>query len=199
MANSEEQTTTLVTDQPITACNAIADPLGTESCTAEPIAGYQVLLDNLPYIIMCLLGSVIFWLAGREMWRWLLGGLYLGYGAAGAIWIILFVCPYCHFYDTGLCPCGYGRIAARLRSKNNPDLFARRFRRHIPVIVPLWILPVAGGVVSLFGQFSWLLLGLLGAFLVNSYVILPLVSRRYGCASCPQKKNCPWMSRCDSL
>jgi hypothetical protein len=109
---------------------------------------------------------------------------------------MFFVCPYCHFYDTRLCPCGYGRIAARLRLKKDGRDFAGQFKRHIPVIAPLWVLPLAAGGIALCHSFSPKLLVLAAAFAINSYVLLPLVSRHYGCASCPQKDTCPWMGGC---
>jgi len=165
--------------------------------SAGPVALPKELIDNLPYLGMMLLGSAIFPAGLRgSPWGWALAGLYFAYGVAGAFWIMLFLCPYCHFYDTRLCPCGYGRIAAKLRPRKDTSLFARQFRRHIPVIVPLWIIPVvvAGGVLAI-GRFGWVLLVLLIAFIVVSFVVLPLVSTRYGCASCPQRDMCPWMER----
>jgi len=134
------------------------------------------LIDNLPYLGMMLLGSAIFPAGLRgSPWGWALAGLY---------------------FASRLCPCGYGRIAAKLRPRKDTSLFARQFRRHIPVIVPLWIIPVvvAGGVLAI-GRFGWVLLVLLIAFIVVSFVVLPLVSTRYGCASCPQRDMCPWMER----
>ncbi len=142
---------------------------------------------------MLALGAAIFWIGwgGR-----LAAALYAAYGVGGALWIMLFVCPHCHFYATRLCPCGYGQIAAKLRAKQDGADFRAQFRKHIPLIVPLWFAPlVAGGFTSM-RQFSWPNLALLLAFAVNSFVILPLVSRAYGCAKCPQKETCPWMGGC---
>jgi hypothetical protein len=157
----------------------------------------QALIDNLPYMAMIALGAAIFSLSVRSSpWQWALAAGYILYGVLGAVWIMLFVCPWCHFYDTDLCPCGYGRIAARLRAKREGDDFARRFRRHIPVIVPLWFLPPIAAAIALCFWFSWLLLGVLVVFALNSYVILPLVSKHYGCVNCPQKETCPWMGGC---
>ena len=34
---------------------------------------------------------------------------------------------------------------------------------------------------------------LLIVFVVDAFVVLPLVSRLYGCGHCPQKADCPWM------
>lgn len=37
--------------------------------------------------------------------------------------------------------------------------------------------------------------GLPAAFVVNSFVILALMSSRHSCSECPQKHDCPWMAR----
>ena len=163
-------------------------------CTERLVTFRQVCIDNLPYVAMILLGSAMLWLCFDQVYlRWLGSGLYFAYGGIGALWIIVFVCPYCHFFDTRLCPCGYGMIASKLRTKREGADFAHKFKQHIPVIVPLWFIPPIAGGIELMRNFSWILLGLTVAFVINSYLILPLVSRRYGCASCPQKETCPWM------
>ncbi len=167
---------------------------GEESCPARPVTLAQELIDNLPYAVMILLGSAIL-LIGLGAWRWVAGGAYFAYGLGGALWIIAFLCPHCHFFDTRLCPCGYGRISAKLRSKKDGSRFAEKFRRHIPVIVPLWLIPPVAGVIVLVRHFSAAMLVLVAAFAVNSFLILPLVSKKYGCARCPQKESCPWMGR----
>ena len=75
-------------------------------------------LDNFPYMIMIILGAAVLFMGFETLiWKWVTSGLYLLYGVIGAVWIILFVCPYCHFFDTRLCPCGYGKIAAKFRQK----------------------------------------------------------------------------------
>jgi hypothetical protein len=164
------------------------------ACPASPVAPAHAILDNLPYALMVILGAVICQttIPGPSL-GWLAAGGYLAYGLAGALWVMLFVCPYCHFYDTRLCPCGYGQIAARLRARQPGDRFRAQFRKHIPVIAPLWFLPLIPGGLALARHFSWPLLGLLLAFAVDAFAILPLVSRLYGCARCPQKSACPWM------
>ena len=154
------------------------------------------LLDNLPYAAMVALGSAIFVVGiANHSLGWLLGVLYAVYGAAGALWIMVFVCPYCDFHGTNLCPCGYGRLAAKLRTKQSKGAFHKQFRKHIPVIIPLWFIPPIAGAISLFSGFAWPVLALTLAFAGNSFVILPLVSSKYGCARCPQKDTCPWMHR----
>ena len=64
------------------------------------------------------------------------------------------------------------------------------------MIVPLWFAPLAIGGIPVIRDFSWVLCILLLLFAANSFVVLPLVSRHYGCAKCPQKATCPWMGAC---
>lgn len=171
-----------------------ADPL---ECSFPGITPAQELIDNLPYLLMIVLGAAIFALGpGGAAWRWPLAAAYAVYGVLGALWIMLFVCPYCHFFATRLCPCGYGRIAPRLRRRQAGSEFARQFRRHIPVIVPLWFLPPIAAGIALIQHFTWLMTVLAVVFVVNGFVVLPLLSRMYGCKQCPQKETCPWMGGC---
>ena len=160
----------------------------------RPVTLVTKLASNLPYGLMLLFGVAVFVVTlGGGLLAWLVGGLYLAYGLGGVVWIILFLCPHCHFYNTQLCPCGYGEIAAKLRSPKDASDFAHRFKRHIAVIVPLWFIPVIIASIGLYRHFSWLLLALLLMFAVDSFVVLPLVSTRYGCSHCPQRTTCPWM------
>jgi hypothetical protein len=168
-----------------------------QDCDVHTVSGSHELLDNLPYMAMIVLGAAVLWVGLSDgLWRWLAVILYGAYGVAGSLWIIYFVCPYCRFYDTRLCPCGYGRIAPRLRARQAADRFAEQFRRHIPVIVPLWFIPLIAGIVTMLHGVTWLPAILLAAFAMNSFVVLPLLSRKYGCTNCPQKQTCPWMGNC---
>ena len=158
--------------------------------------GRDELAANLPYIVMTVLGSAIMAVAlGMGAWAWTATGGYFFYGVAGAFWIMYFVCPYCGFWGTRSCPCGYGRIAARLRAKAEARCFAEKFRKHIPVIVPLWFIPPLVAAVALFRSFSLTLLILTAVFVIDAFVILPLTSTRHACAECPQRDDCPWMKR----
>ncbi len=174
----------------------------------------QELISNLPYIVMIALGTTVLlvgidtMLVSREagsLWKWAAAGAYLVYGAAGVLWIILFLCPFCRYYDTRSCPCGYGQIAARLRKRRSPDLgtpeagpqdcFDEKFKKHIPVIVPLWFIPLLVGIPVLVTSFSLTLLVLTVIFALDSFLILPLFSTKHGCKECPQQDSCPWMRK----
>ncbi len=161
---------------------------------AREFTHVQELVDNLPYLLMGLCGSALLLVGfGASPLGWLAAGSYVAYEGAGALWIMAFVCPYCHFYGTRACPCGYGQISSKLVPKRAENAFTRQFRKHIPVIVPLWLIPVVAGIVFYLGDRSQLILLLLIVFAVDAFVLLPLVSRLYGCGHCPQKTDCPWM------
>lgn len=158
-------------------------------------SGLETTIANIPYVAMVLIGTVTIAYAYGFSVRALVGATgYFAYGVVGALWIMVFVCPYCAFYATRGCPCGYGVISARIVKKGDHDCFETKFKRHIPVIVPLWIIPIVCGGIVLWGSFSWLLLGLVLVFIVVSWIVLPIVSRKHGCVDCPQKSDCPWMA-----
>ena len=155
----------------------------------------QTIIANIPYLAMILIGTaMISYVFDFSPWVFAGAGLYFAYGIAGAFWIMIFVCPYCVYYDTRGCPCGYGKISARIVRKGDRNCFSEKFKRHIPVIVPLWLIPVAFVCIGLYRSFSWTLVGFISAFSINSFVVLPLLSRKHSCAECPQKEDCPWMA-----
>lgn len=167
-----------------------------ENCPVAGVSWTQASIDNIPYAAMLIVGAAILFRGFGGATGWVPAASYVLYGVLGTLWIILFVCPYCHFYATRRCPCGYGLAAAKLRAKRDGEQFARQFRRHIPVIVPLWFIPPIVAGVALARAPTWTLAGLTLVFVADAFVILPLVSRMYGCKACPQKANCPWMGGC---
>jgi hypothetical protein len=57
----------------------------------------QVFLDNLPYILMAIIGAAInLHIFKFSTLGFMLSFLYIAYSAIGAIWIMIFVCPYCN-------------------------------------------------------------------------------------------------------
>jgi len=155
----------------------------------------EIVRANLPYAAMIMLGAATIALGYHFSVGSIWGALaYFAYGFGGALWIMAFVCPYCAHFGARTCPCGYGAVAARLVKKGDRECFPQKFKRHIPVIVPLWIIPPALGVAALVRSFNWLLLVLVCLFAVNAFIILPLVSKRDSCGGCPQREICPWTS-----
>jgi hypothetical protein len=156
----------------------------------------QEVIDNLPYILMLILGAVIHVIAIRPLYLgWSAAVLYIILALVGALWIILFVCPYCNFFDTRLCPCGYGQISSKLRRKGEEINFTAKFKKNIPFIVPVWIIPLIVAIISLLSNFKTSLVIVSLAFFVNSFIILPASAKIYGCGHCAQKNECPWMMK----
>jgi len=154
----------------------------------------QTFVNNLPYLVMIILGATIFLFTfGSSTTRFTTASIYFLYGIVGAFWIMVFMCPYCRFWGTQSCPCGYGILAERFTRKKNPQLFSEKFKKHIPVIVPLWFIPVISGGIFIVINFSFLLLALVIVFVIDSFIILPVFSKKHGCTDCPQKQDCPWM------
>ena len=110
----------------------------------------ETAIANIPYFGMIFQGAVTIAYASSFS-SWGVAGAcgYLLYGIVGSFWIMIFVCPYCHFYATKGCPCGYGMISERMVSKGDRECFAQKFKHHIPVIIPLWIIPVVYGGLGL--------------------------------------------------
>jgi len=110
-----------------------------DSVSLREYSPAQELFHNIPYIAMTVLGAIVSGAAiGGTAWGKIAAAAYLIYGLMGAFWIMIFVCPYCGHWNTKSCPCGYGRIAARFRKKKPIESFSEKFKKHIPVIVPLW-------------------------------------------------------------
>lgn len=150
-------------------------------------------VHNIPYAGTILLGAVVIFFSLEGIYRWLFSGLFMVYGMVSTLWFILFLCTHCHSYGSRGCHSGFGRMAAKLRPRGDVSLFRKKFKTHMPVVVPSWVVPVIVGIVSLAYEFSLLKLILIGAFVLISFVILPLMSKNKGCSSCPQREDCPWM------
>jgi hypothetical protein len=167
---------------------------------------FYVFAGKLPYVVMVALGAAILAIGfDMALWAWVAAGLYIAYGIAGPFWMIMSICPHCRNYGKS-CACGYGLLAAKLRPRGKTSLFGAKFRKHIPTIVPLWIIPVvAGGVAAALnfsrygtslpagpGNRAWWLLALVAVFVLEAFVVLPLVSAKCECSHCLQQDECPW-------
>jgi hypothetical protein len=149
-----------------------------------------LLLDNVPTVILYILGAAVFFEAG-PLW----GSLFAVYAVASLVWFWARICPACHHYNTAACPCGYGMISARLFKRKPGGDFRKTFRRNIVFLFPLWFLPPALATYLLISSFSVALLAELIAFCVIGFAVIPLVSKLVGCRNCAVKADCPWMSK----
>jgi hypothetical protein len=105
-----------------------------------------------------------------------------------------FICTYCPHYDSPKCPSGYSKVALKLFRKGEPGKFHTMFKNHIAVVFPSWILPLLAGIFLLFYNFSVTILILFLIFIVMGFIMLPVITKRYGCDDCNLKGSCPRMT-----
>lgn len=150
---------------------------------------WSVLLSNLPTLCLYFLGSSILYPLSP-----IFTILYLVYCMFAIIWFWARICPYCHYYDTQGCPCGYGVIAAKFFKPRKGKAFNTVFKRNIVILFPSWFIPPIIGIYLLIRQYSLSLLLALILFSIVGFVIIPLISKLIACKDCDIKDECPWMN-----
>ena len=170
----------------------MADDINSDNitpCHTRKIPLWLVLLDNIPTLLLLVLGFLII----RQLT--LAGAILYGvYAAISIIWFWAFICPYCHHYDTYACPCGYGIISAKLFRKKDDKSFRQVFRRNIIIQYPNWFVPLAVAVYLIITSYSNKILILTIAFAVIGFLVIPVISKLVGCRNCEIKEDCPWMT-----
>jgi len=152
---------------------------------------YKIIIDNLPTLAMYALGTIIIFYLNM-----IFAVTYVLYCVLATVWFWRFICTYCPHYDELTCPCGFSKISAKLFKKRDTKKFLTMFRRHLVIIFPAWFLPIIAAVFILMDNITIEFVSLLIAFLIVGFVIIPIVSRRYGCKDCDLRENCPWMRGC---
>jgi hypothetical protein len=153
---------------------------------AREVPAWLVALDNGPTILLFILGGAILWL----LW-WPFSVLFLAYCASSIVLFWAVICPYCHHFGTHACPCGYGSVAPKFFARKTGIDFGRKFRQNIAIMFPVWIAPLLGGFYVLYTGFSWPVLGLLVAFCIDGFAVIPAISYFVGCKGC-EIQDCPW-------
>jgi hypothetical protein len=159
---------------------------GIPNVCARRVPGWLVALDNGPTILLFILGAVILW----PVW-WPFSILFAAYCAASIVLFWAVICPYCHHFGTKACPCGYGAVASRFFAPKKGVDFGRKFRQNIAIMFPVWIVPLLGGTYLLMIAFSWQTAGLLLAFCIDGFAVIPAISIFVGCKGC-EVRDCPW-------
>jgi len=157
-------------------------------CHQKKIPLWLVFLDNIPTIILFVLGGWIIQflsIAGAV--------IYIVYALASVVFFWKKICPYCHHHGTQACPCGYGVISAKFFGKKNDRSFKKMFRKNIPVMFPNWFVPLIAAVYLLYIKSTAGLIIIIIAFCINGFLIIPLISRLVGCKNCEIREDCPWM------
>lgn len=161
----------------------------TINCHSKKIPLWLVLVDNIPTLLLFLIGFHIIYMISLA---WAI--IYLGYAFFSVVWFWARICPYCHHYGTFGCPCGYGTISARLFPKKDDRFFKKIFRKNIFIQFPNWFAPLGVAAYLLATRYSKMTLYLTIAFVFVGFIVIPLVSKLVGCRNCEIKEDCPWMS-----
>jgi hypothetical protein len=150
---------------------------------------WLVLLDNIPTLILFVLGAILLGIIG-----WPLAIVLTIYNFASIILFWRLICPHCPHFSTRACPCGYGVLAARFFQRKEGGDFRRRFRKYIVIMFPAWFIPFGAGLYLLYSRYSSGILVIFAAFVVVGFILIPAISRFVGCKGCELKDQCPWMS-----
>lgn len=151
--------------------------------------GTNKVLHNIPTFSTYALGAII-----MLFLDWVFFLLYVLVTIFSTFWFMRFICTHCPHFNGPKCPSGYARIASKLFKKGEPRKFNSMFKRHIGVVFPSWILPVLAGLYLLFFEFSITILVLFIVFIIMGFIMLPVITKRYGCEDCDLKGSCPRMA-----
>jgi hypothetical protein len=160
------------------------------ACHSKKIPLWLVLLDNLPTLVLIILGAL---LIGQLS---ILGAIaYVFYSLLSIVWFWAKICPFCHHYGTHACPCGYGIVSAKIFRKRADKSFKKVFKQNIGIVFPNWFIPFIIAIFLLVTRYSLKVLILTIAFSLIGFVIIPLISKFVGCKNCEIKEDCPWMQK----
>lgn len=158
-------------------------------CHKKNIPLWLVLLDNIPTIVLFILGAMLVYQLSA------VGSIiFVFYSVFSVIWFWAKICPYCHHYNTLACPCGYGIISSKIFKKRDNKSFKKVFRQNIGIVFPNWFISTAIAIYLLLTRYTTELLILTIAFSLIGFVIIPLISKLVGCKNCEIKEDCPWMT-----
>jgi hypothetical protein len=179
--------------------NSISDPEAGKSknsnveftipCHSREIPKWLVLLDNVPTVILFILGFLII-----NKISTIIALIFVSYALFSVVWFWARICPYCHHYNSMACPCGYGVISSRFFNKGTGKSFKKVFRRNIGIQFPNWFVPLGFAIYLISSSFTTEILVLTIFFVLIGFVIIPLVSKLVGCKNCEIKEDCPWMT-----
>jgi len=160
------------------------------SCQNKRKSLWLVLLDNLPTLVLTILGAIIIYNISK------LGAFgYVIYSLLSILWFWARICPYCHHYGTNACPCGYGVISAKFFKKRENKSFKKVFKQNIVAVFPTWFVPFIIAMYLLVIRNNQEVLILTIAFSLLGFVIIPIISKFVGCKNCEVKEDCPWMQK----
>ena len=157
-------------------------------CNKKEIPLWLVLLDNIPTLILFVLGTMLVYQVS------IIGAvIFAFYTLFSVVFFWARICPFCHHYNTLACPCGYGIISAKLFKRRQDKSFIKVFKKNLVIVFPNWFVPFAIAIYLLVSRYTDEILILTIAFSLIGFVVIPLISRLVGCKNCEIKEDCPWM------
>lgn len=123
---------------------------------------------------------------------YLLTVLYIIITLSGMIWFMAKICPHCKAFGTAYCPSGYGRLSNSIFKRPKKIDFRRAFKTNIIAVAVQWFIPFFAGIYCLYISYDLMLLLTFILFIIVAFLWLPFVSRKKGCANCPQRNGCAW-------
>lgn len=148
-------------------------------CHSRKIPLWMVLLDNIPTLVLFILGFLI--ISQISFY----GGIaYIFYSLFSVVWFWLKICPSCHHYDSLSCPCGYGAISPKFTRKRSDKSFKKVFRNNIWVMVPDWLVPFVIAIVIALTRHTSEILILTISFSIVGFIVIPVISKQVGCKNC---------------
>ncbi|HUX58932.1 MAG TPA: hypothetical protein VMV47_08125 [Bacteroidales bacterium] len=157
-------------------------------CNKKEIPLWLVLLDNIPTLILFILGAIIVYQVST------IGTvIFVAYSLFSVVFFWARICPYCYHYGTLACPCGYGVISAKLFKKRQDKSFIKVFKKNLVIVFPNWFIPFSIAIYLLITRYTNQTLILTIAFSLIGFVVIPLISKLVGCKNCEIKEDCPWM------
>ncbi len=181
----EQSVTSKISQEPEKQIGNVADA----SCHTRRIPLWLVLLDNIPTLLLFILGVLIIY--GLSPLFSILFGVYTLFSV---VWFWGKICPYCHHYGTYACPCGYGAISPKFFSRKDSKSFKKVFRRNLVIVFPNWFVPFGVALYLLLTHYTTYLLVLTIIFSVIGFIIIPFISKEVGCKNCEIRDDCPWMA-----
>lgn len=148
---------------------------------------WMVLLSNALSISIYIIGVYILYWLGI-----IFSVLYLLFCLIMEIRLMKEGCANCYYYGK-TCAFGKGRLASYFFKKGNPELFTQKDISWYAVLPDflVFLIPLAGGILSLINKFSWIILLLIIIILIlglggNAFI------RSLTCKYCKQKElGCP--------
>jgi len=99
----------------------------------------------------------------------------------------------CYYYGR-VCGLGKGRLCSLLFRKGDPQRFVEKetsWTKMLPDFM-VFILPLAGGIVLLSGDFNWVLAAMLAILVILSFGGNALIRGSFACKYCKQREiGCP--------